>query len=272
MADQMSDMVQPRSMFLRGLAVQANVIGALIMRELHTRYGRENIGYLWMVLEPMTLAAAVSSLHLFQKSTAYGSDIQPVPFTICGYCVFIIFRQIVSRSEGVIESNAPLLYHRMVSVLDMVIARTLLEAAGVTCTLIILLAFAVAVGLAHPPARPLDLMAGVALMVWLSFAVSSIICALTNENRLAGRLVHPVLYILMPLSGGFYRLQWLPQPFRGWISWSPMVQIFELVRYGQFRRATDIYVHPLYIIGWCMGLTYIGLIALKVVRRHVQLK
>ena len=40
-----------------------NVIGALIMRELHTRYGRENIGYLWMVLEPMTLAVAVSSLR-----------------------------------------------------------------------------------------------------------------------------------------------------------------------------------------------------------------
>ncbi len=242
MVDQPSRAVKPQSAFLRGLSVQANVVGALVLRELHTRYGRENVGYLWMVLEPMSLATAVSSLHFMQKSTAFGSDIQPVPFAIVGYCVFIIFRQIVSRSEGVIEANAPLLYHRMVSLFDMVFARTLLEAAGVTTTLIILLGFAAALGLGHPPARPLALMAGVALMVWLSFAVSMIVCAMTNENRLAGRLVHPILYIMMPLSGAFYRLEWLPQPFRTWMSWYPMTQIFDLVRYGQFRSAKDTYV------------------------------
>jgi capsular polysaccharide transport system permease protein len=263
--------VSPSS-FLRGLRVQANVIGALLMRELHTRYGRENIGYLWMVLEPMSLAAAVSSLHFVQKGGSFGGDIQPVPFTICGYSVFIIFRQIVSRSEGVIESNAPLLYHRMVTLFDMVFARSVLETAGIASTLVILLGFAVAFGLASPPARPLDLMAGVALMAWLSLAVSMIVCALTNENRLAGRLVHPILYILMPLSGAFFRLQWLPQPFRTWMSWFPMVQIFELVRYGQFHSAKNTYVHPVYIIGWCMALTYIGLISLQIVRRHIHLR
>src|SRR5271156_3351563 len=115
MSEQASRGYESRSNFLTGLRIQANVVGALIMRELHTRYGRENIGYLWMVLEPMTLALAVSSLHVLQKGSQFGSDIQPVPFTICGYCVFIIFRQIVSRSEGLLEANAPLLYHRMVT-------------------------------------------------------------------------------------------------------------------------------------------------------------
>lgn len=261
----------PQSPFLRGLAIQAHVIGALLMRELHTRYGRENVGYLWMVLEPLSLATAVSSLHFMEKSTAFSSDIRPVPFAIVGYCVFIIFRQIVSRSEGVLEANAPLLYHRMVTVFDMVFARALLESAGVITTLVILLGFASAFGIASPPVRPLSLMAGVALMVWFSFAFSMIVCSLTNENRLAARLVHPILYILMPISGGFYQLIWLPEPYRTWMSWFPMVQIFELVRFGEFHSAKDTYVHPLYIIGWCMVSTYVGLISLKIVRRHIHL-
>jgi capsular polysaccharide transport system permease protein len=272
MVDQTSREVRPQSAFLRGLTVQANVVGALIMRELHTRYGRENIGYLWMVLEPMTLAVAVSSLHVLQKSPVFGSDIQPVPFTIVGYCVFIIFRQIVSRSEGVIESNAPLLYHRMVTVFDMIFARSLLETAGVSVTLAILLGFAAALGLAGLPARPLDLMAGVALMTWMSFGISMIVCSITNENRLAARLVHPILYIAMPLSGAFYRVQWIPAPYREWVSWSPLAQIFELVRYGEFHSAKYTYVHPAYIVGWCLVLTYIGLVSVKIVRRHVQLR
>jgi capsular polysaccharide transport system permease protein len=32
----------------RALDVQRRVIGALIMRELHTRFGRDNIGYAWI--------------------------------------------------------------------------------------------------------------------------------------------------------------------------------------------------------------------------------
>jgi capsular polysaccharide transport system permease protein len=255
----------------RGVAVQANVIGALIMRELHTRYGRENIGYLWMVLEPMTLATAVSSLHFLERKTAFGSDITPVPFAICGYCVFIIFRQIVSRSEGLLESNAPLLYHRMVTLFDMVIARSLLESAGVVTTFVILMCFSAAFGLADPPVRPLALMAGIALMIWISFAMSLIVCSVTNENRLAARLVHPILYILMPTSGAFFRVDWLPYGFRHLVSWFPLVQIFELVRYGQFRSATETWVNPLYLVGCCLVLTWIGMTSLKVVRRHIHL-
>ena len=44
----------PSASFASALATQFRVIGALILRELHTRYGRENIGYLWMIGEPMT--------------------------------------------------------------------------------------------------------------------------------------------------------------------------------------------------------------------------
>ena len=48
---------------LDALGVQMNVIGALIMRELHTRFGRDNIGYLWVFAEPMLLAIAVAAMH-----------------------------------------------------------------------------------------------------------------------------------------------------------------------------------------------------------------
>ncbi|MFN5779339.1 MAG: capsule polysaccharide export ABC transporter permease, partial [Novosphingobium sp.] len=33
--------------------VQRRVIGALLLREMLTRYGRNNIGFLWLFVEPM---------------------------------------------------------------------------------------------------------------------------------------------------------------------------------------------------------------------------
>ncbi len=260
-----------RSWFWRGLTVQANVVGALIMRELHTRYGRDNIGYLWMIGEPLLLAIAISLIHMGHK-THYGSDIRPIPFVIIGYCIFIIFRGIVGRSEGTLEANMPLLYHRMVTVFDMLLARSLLELCSLTLTLFIMLFLAVSLGLADMPARPLFLLTAIMLMGWLSFALSMIICAVTHERRTAARFIHPFIYMMFPLSGAFYLLEWLPEPYRTWMSWYPMTVIFETARYGQFEFAKDTYVDIPYVLGACLVLTYVGLVSIKLVRRHVHLR
>jgi len=39
--------------FLQSLGIQRRVLYALTMREVITRFGRENLGVLWLVGEPM---------------------------------------------------------------------------------------------------------------------------------------------------------------------------------------------------------------------------
>ena len=156
----------PRATFLQALGVQARVLGALIMRELHTRYGRENVGYLWMFLEPMLLASVIGLLHYESGHGAYGGDIKPLPFAVIGYTTFILFRGIVNRAEGAIEANAPLLYHRSVTVFDIVLARALLEFAAIFSTFAIIMTLIIFLGLADLPARPLYFILGWVLM-WL---------------------------------------------------------------------------------------------------------
>ena len=264
---------QARPPLLEGLSVQRHVIGALIMRELHTRYGRENIGYLWMIVEPMLLAAAVALLHIRGGGGggAHGHDLMPVPFALGGYCLFMVFRSVITRAETTLEANKPLLFHRSVTILDMLTARATLEALATLAALAILLAGAWALGLAHPPARPLTLLGGYMLMVWLATALSMSICAAAYLSKAVSKLVHPLTYIAMPISGAFFLLDWVPQPFRGWLAWSPMNQIFEMVHTGQFRSVESVYYDPLYIAGWCLALTLVGLLALRAVRPHVHL-
>lgn len=256
--------------FWRGLKVQGDVIGALLMRELHTRYGRDNIGYLWIFMEPMTLAASVALLHVGGGSP-HGMTIHPVPFAILGYTIFIMFRGMVTRAEGALESNMPLLYHRRVTIFDMMFSRALLEGAGTFVTYAVLTGFVVLLGLTTFPARPFELLLGVILMFWFAFGMSLLICAWTHDNRLVGRFVHPITYILMPLSGAFYQLSWIPEPYRSWLTWFPLTLIFELLRYGQFHAARDTYVDIPYVVGWCLLLTYAGLVSIRVTRRRIHL-
>jgi capsular polysaccharide transport system permease protein len=257
--------------FMAALRIQMRVIGALILRELHTRYGRENVGYLWMFLEPMMLASVIGLLHYESGHTEYGGDIKALPFAVIGYTTFILFRGIVNRSEGAIEANAPLLYHRSVTVLDIVVARALLEFAATFCTFAIIIVLAIFLGLAEPPARPLYVILGWGLMWWFCLGHSLIITAGTYERRTLGRFVHPYSYFMTGLSGAFYMMSWLPSGIRAWAEWLPTTTIFETVRYGWFESAKDDYCFYGYVIGFSLVSTWIGLIAMRLNRDRIHL-
>jgi capsular polysaccharide transport system permease protein len=259
-----------RPTFFQSLALQCNVIGALLMRELHTRYGRENVGYLWVIGEPLMLASMIALLHAGQP-THYANDMAPVPFSVMGYCIFILFRGLFNRAEGALEANAPLLYHKMVTVFDIMFARALLELVGTALSLVVLTALLISLGLADWPPRPLWLMLGVFFMFWFGFALSMIIVSITHENRTLGRMVHPISYIMMPLSGAFYRVEWIPETYRDYLLWFPLPHIFEISRYGYFESAKDTYFSVPYLTAVCLVLSYVGLVSMKIMRSKVHL-
>jgi capsular polysaccharide transport system permease protein len=260
-----------RSSFLDSLDIQRHVIGALVIRELHTRYGRDNIGTMWMLLEPLLLAGSVTLLHWGSGGNHHDTDFRVVPFALTGYSVFMIFRSIITRAEAAVEANRPLLFHHMVTIFDLLFSRALLELIATTGALALLLALAIAAGLADIPARPLRLMAAIILLSWFSFALSMGIATGVHFSKAFGKFVHPATYIAMPLSGAFFLLAWIPLPYRYWLSWSPLNQIFEMVHSGLFGSYDSPYFNPLYIVGWCMVLTVLGLLELRILRRHVHL-
>lgn len=239
-----------------------------MMRELHTRYGRDNVGYLWLIGEPLMLGSVIAVLHSGQQ--AHG-DIHPVAMSVAGYTIFIMFRGIVNRSEGAIEANAPLLYHKMVTVLDITVARALLEAAGTFLSFTILFALCLVLGYVQLPARPIALIAGIAYVFWISLGVSMVITGGTHDNRLLGRLVHPFTYFMIPLSGAFYRVSWIPSGYRDYLMLLPLPHMFELIRYGVFQSATLEYVNFAYITATCTIITLFGLIAVRSLRRRIHL-
>lgn len=257
---------------LEGVRVQGSVIGALIMRELHTRYGRRGLGYVWLFLEPMVLAAMVVSLKLFMHPRTYGTGIDVVPFVVLGYTMFIMFRGIWNRADSALEANLPLMYHRMVTVFDILMARALLEAAASMTAFLALMGLCLMLDMAHMPARPIHLILGFLQFFWFSFALSMIICGAAYENSTLEKFVHPISYILLPLSGAFYMVEWFPHRFYDLVSWWPMSSFFEEMRYGWFYAASGDYFFPLYVCSCCMVLTLIGLLWIRVVRRKVELK
>jgi ABC-type polysaccharide/polyol phosphate export permease len=145
-------------------------------------------------------------IALLHSGQATHDGLNPVAFTVIGYCCFIIFRGIVNRSEGTYEGNLPLLYHNMVTIFDVTLARTLLEAAGGFLAFLVLMVIINMLGYANLPLRPLWMLLGIVYVLWLAFGMSLMVVAGTYENHLVGRLVHPFTYFMIPLSGAFYQV------------------------------------------------------------------
>lgn len=255
--------------FLSGVARQGSVVHALALRELQHRYGRENIGYLWVIVEPLMLASVVTAIHAF---VGHGttSGISPFTFTLTGYTIFIIFRNSFTRSDGVLHQYSNLLYHNMITPFDIMLAKSIVETLGCISALAVLQTLGVILGLAEFPARPIYLIEAIVLFSWFSFAWCLLAGAYTFHSPFLERLVHPASYFAMPLSGAFFTVSVLPAWARPYVAWNPMVPMFELARYGQFAESSDRYAQLGLVIAANCFFTYWGLLAIRQVRKDIH--
>src|SRR5579862_4699237 len=113
------------------LRIQCRVVHALVMREIITRYGRHNIGYAWLFAEPMLFTGGILALwSVFHAGSTHSLDV--VAFALTGYPTVLLWRNTIGRCTMAVEPNTALLYHRNVRVMDLFLARIMLEIAGVT--------------------------------------------------------------------------------------------------------------------------------------------
>ena len=88
-----------RGSFRASLSVQSRILGSLLMREILTRYGRHNIGFLWLFAEPMMFTLGVTLLWTATKSV-HGSDLPITAFALTGYSSVLLWRNMPGRCIG----------------------------------------------------------------------------------------------------------------------------------------------------------------------------
>jgi ABC-type polysaccharide/polyol phosphate export permease len=253
---------------LQSFAIQRRVIGALMLRELITRFGRKNIGVLWLVGEPMIFTLGVAALWS-AIGADHGSNLPIVAFAITGYSSVLMWRNSVNRCVGGIVQNSSLLYHRNVRVMDVFITRILLEMAGTTASLLVLTLSFLALEWIRPPVDPLTVVAGWGMLAWFGASLAILIGAATTFSELADRIWHPASYLLFPLSGAAYMVDWLPPAGREFVLLLPMVHAVELIREGYFGNVIRTHYDMSYMAACNLVMTFAALVLMHAAARRV---
>lgn len=260
---------KPQSSLRASWAIQRRVIGALLMREVLTRYGRHNIGFLWLFVEPMLFTLGVTALWTL-AGIGHGSNLPIVAFAITGYSSVLLWRNMPSRCIGAIGPNLALMYHRHVKVMDIFAARLLLEAAGATISFVVLGLFFNAIGWISPPEDIGKVLFAWFMLAWFGFSLAVLMGAWSEQSELVDKFWHPTSYLLFPLSGAAYMVDALPTAAQQFVLMLPMVNGVELLREGYFGSTFKAHYDMGYMAVVCACMSLLGMAKMREISRTVM--
>src|SRR5512135_2319145 len=264
-------MTTDRTTLVRSLSIQARVIGALIRREFITRYGRYNIGFMWLFAEPMMFTVGVIVLWRYlHQSANHGTQVTVVSFVVTGYSAVMLWRNGTARCAKAVEPNLGLLYHRNVQVIDLMAARVILEIAGATISLVALVLICTTSGIIEPPADILRMAAGWLLLSWYTLALGLIVGAISEFSEAFERIYHVSMYLYLPLSGAFFLVDWLPSRAQKYALWIPTVHATEMFRSGYYGGAVHTHYSTSYLALANVLLMLVGLALVAYAGRRVE--
>jgi ABC-type polysaccharide/polyol phosphate export permease len=242
--------------------IARRVIGALLIRELLTRYGRSNIGFLWLFVEPMLFTLVVAAIWAALR-TVHGSSIPIVAFALTGYSSMLLWRQSPGRCIGAVHANKSLLYHRQVTILDVFIARILLEIFAVSGSLFVLAIAFAAAGIMPLPENLLQVVGGWLLLAWFSAGLGLVAGGLSEKFDIVKKLWPPLIYTMAPFAGTAYIVDALPPAMQKIVVWIPMLNALEFLREGWFGSLMVAHYDIPYVLEVNLALSFVGLILVR---------
>ena len=250
------------------LRTQLRVIGALLMREILTRYGRKNIGFLWLFVDPMIFTGLIALIWSVIR-TRHLDNISVVAFAVTGYSTVLLWRNMANRCLTAVEPNRSLLYHHSVKIFDFYAARILLEAVGATISFVLLAALFTLFGLMQAPYDPLQVTIGWFILAWFGASLALVVGPLTEVSPFAEKLWAPISYISFMFSGAIFLVDMLPPEAQRIMMWVPMVSGVEYLREGYFGPVVRFHYDMTYLTVFNLVLLLIGLWQVSLMKRRI---
>ena len=255
--------------FRQSFAIQRRVIGALIIRETYSRFGRENIGFFWVFGEFLIFALPVMAMWRFIRGP-YEHGILVVSFVWSGYMPILLFRHMGARMLSAVRLNMSLFYHRNVTPFDAIVSRMAIEIIGNYGSAAISFLLLYHLGAVDWPYDMPLLFLGYLYMTWWCVAVGFFIAAFSDRTPIFEKVWSPVSYIYLAASGFPYMASWLP----GWLrpimlAVMPSLPCYEMIRGGLYGPKVHVYYDLTRLSFTLAGITLFGLLGLRDVRRYM---
>jgi len=260
---------QARTRWIYALRIQSRVITALMLREMKTRYGRQRLGYLWAIIEPIMFVVVLAAIFSI-RGRGEAWDMPLVPFLVTGIIPYIMFRDLMGVGLQAVRSNQPLLTFPQISLFDLLFARALLETA--THFLVFVILVVVITNLISPLRidEPLLILVWMILTALIGFGaglgLGALAAVFRTVEQLAPTLISRPLFFI---SGVFFTVDMIPEGVRDIALLNPLLHLIELLRSAFFVGYDSIYASKVYAVFFVLSVLSLGLLTLSALRKQI---
>lgn len=241
---------------------------ALILREASTRYGRTPGGYIWAVAEPLAAILVLSAgLSLIVRTPSLGTSF--LLFYATGFLPFNLAMQVANATAGSLRFSRPLLQYPVVTWLDAMLARFLLN--SLSCLLVFVLltgGILLASGSPAMPDAPVAV-AALALAMLFGFGLGALNCTLLGlfpAWEVAWSVITRPLFLA---SGVLFIFEDLPQQAQAVLWYNPLLHITGIARSGFYPDYPSAYASPVYVLLISLALLALGLVLTRRYHREI---
>jgi len=243
-------------------------IGALILREMSTTYGRSPGGYLWAVLEPaggIALLTLIFSLGF--RSPPMGTNF-PI-FYATGMVPFLMYLDLSGKVATSVMFSKQLLAYPAVTYADAILGRFILNTLTQLMVGYIIFTFILVVFDTRTTLELDRIALGYVMTAALGLGVGTFNCFVMSMFPIWQRIWSIVNRPLFILSCIFFTFESVPQPLRDWLWYVPTVHLTGTFRAAFYPGYEASYVSPLYVFGVSGVLIATGLVFLRRYHRDI---
>jgi len=235
---------------------------ALVLREMATTHGKSPGGYIWAVLEPVAAIALMTMIFSVGfRAPSIGINF-PI-FYATGVLPFSLFMDVSSKIAASLMFSKALLAYPKVTFVDAIIGRL------IVCVMTQLMVnYVVFVGILATfetrtgPDLPV-IATSYAMAIVLGLGVGTLNCFLMTTFPVWQRIWSVVTRPLFIVSCVFFVYDTIPQPYRDYLWYNPLVHVVGMMRHGFYPSYDAPYVSAIYVFAVGLGLMVIGLVFLR---------
>jgi len=251
------------------LRVQLRVIGALILRETVVRAGKQSLGFLWVILEPLAYVALTIGIYILTGRKTH-SGLPLIPFFISGFMPYLAFRNAATRVMMAAVSNGAIMIYPQVKLLDIIIARSLLEGSISIVVSGVLVLIMVMFDLGEAPNNPLGFIMMIWYAVFAGMSLGATLGIMNQYSRETEKIFRPFLRVTMFISGVFFLADDLPARLQGIAIYNPIFHLIQGSREYFFHNLREFY-DPIFVFLCALPLLFFGLTVERATSRRSTL-
>jgi capsular polysaccharide transport system permease protein len=244
---------------------QWQIIYALMMRDIRTRYFGNSWGFIIAVLWPLShifilvaMNTVASRAAPFGESTALWYATGVLPFMVFNYSARFI-------SLGPIL-NKELTVYPVVKLNDILISRAIIETLNAACIIMLTMIILVFIGVNPIPTYTVDafIALGANLLLGIGFGVVNAIIICAVPGWMTGYALFSV--VMWIASGVLFIPDALPEQFRYYLSFNPSLHGVQWMRSAFYEGYGTVVLDKTYMIQCSVGCLLFGLIIERVFR------